>query len=204
MRKKVFTLLLQIIRLQHRESVKPVSLPRKEKRRTETEDLNLPAIKRFNASVRDAGRYVLIHLMNLCRNLPPVPGIEFGSSTICESDDNGLDERAAYFFSFNDVLISIVEVPNPTPHSKNLNMARLILRDVTGKYVWDFENFQSSPDEKSEIQYVQNLIQPNKVQTPSPQPLNLKPYPAREKGAIALYDFSVDGSKVDKMKELLQ
>lgn len=97
-----------------------------------------------------------------------------------------------------------MEIPNPHPTSKNTQLARLIVRDITGKYAWDFVNFQCLSEEKPEIQLIKSLLQPNKVQSVPPQPLNLKPYPARQKNSIALYDATVDGSKVDKMKELLQ
>jgi len=65
-------------------------------------------------------------------------GWELVGSAIVEQDDLDLADEwtpnTARFFSFNDdILISTVEMPVGAGASKS----RVILRDITGKYVWD-------------------------------------------------------------------
>jgi len=80
------------------------------------------------------------------------------SSQVAESDDI-LKEQKPLFYIYNDfALFSLVEVPLPD----GSHMARLILRDCTGKYAWDakinYNNYSHEipPAEKEPAVYSQS------------------------------------------------
>lgn len=70
---------MQSIRIQSRESSKPV-ITKKEKKRSdkETEDVlpSIPSKKPF-VTIKEAARYVLHQLMDIYRTFPPIPGFFF-------------------------------------------------------------------------------------------------------------------------------
>ena len=79
LRKKLFGLILQSIRIQYRESSKPV-IVKKEKKKSDKEiEDTLPSIpsKKPFVTIKEAGRYVLHQLMNIYRTFPPIPGFLF-------------------------------------------------------------------------------------------------------------------------------
>ena len=86
--------------------------------------------------IKEAAHILLIQLCNFLQNFPCKEGIEIISSQVSESDDI-FKEQKPLFFIYNDfALFSLVEVPIPNDPNGS-HMARLILRDCTGKYAWD-------------------------------------------------------------------
>lgn len=83
--------------------------------------------------VKEAAHILLIQLSNFLQNFPCKEGIEIMSSQISETDDIFKDQ-IPLFYIYNDfALFSLVEVPL----QDGTTLARLILRDCTGKYAWD-------------------------------------------------------------------
>jgi len=83
--------------------------------------------------IKEAAHILLVQLCNFLQNFPCGEGIEIMSSQITESDDIFKDQ-IPLFYIYNDfALFSLVEVPQ----TDGSHMARIILRDCTGKYAWD-------------------------------------------------------------------
>ncbi|KYQ90706.1 RapGAP/RanGAP domain-containing protein [Tieghemostelium lacteum] len=109
--------------------------------------------------VRDACETLLSHCLNFVHNFPSREGPSLFSSNIDEdddldfqpssnvSDDNEKSMRNSgsnsgaqqpIFFVLNDnLIISVMEISKP--NSNNGTLARLFIRDATGKYVWNFD-----------------------------------------------------------------
>lgn len=86
----------------------------------------------------EAAETVLQHLLNFHSNFPSVAGWELVGSAIVEQDDMAATGEwtpdCARFFAFDDdMVLSMVEMPV----SAGVSRTRVILRDVTGRYVWD-------------------------------------------------------------------
>jgi hypothetical protein len=72
--------------------------------------------------IRDGAFYLQNQLLNQQRNFPALPGVEFSSSAINETEDGtGLTESETSHFVYNDeIILSIAEVTHPvTKQSKN-------------------------------------------------------------------------------------
>ena len=85
-------------------------------------------------AVKEAANILLVQMTNFLQNFPCPAGIEILSSLVQENDDVEEDDSQPLFFIYNDfALFSLVEVPLEDGDS----MARVIMRDATGKYAWD-------------------------------------------------------------------
>ncbi|EFA77784.1 RapGAP/RanGAP domain-containing protein [Heterostelium album PN500] len=93
--------------------------------------------------IRESAETLLSHCLNFVHNFPSKHGPEIITSMIDEYDDNpaGLaDEEMPLFSVFNEnALISVVEVPKPGAPDQG-TVARLFIRDATGKYVWSIDH----------------------------------------------------------------
>ncbi|KAI8073208.1 hypothetical protein BC940DRAFT_343891 [Gongronella butleri] len=94
--------------------------------------------------VNEAAEAVLLHLLHYFNNFPPPHGPATMHSTIVgpgvstASDDKAADTdfRQYQYFSFNDTtIIAFVELP-PVDDTRPAE-TRVIIRDLTGRYVWD-------------------------------------------------------------------
>ena len=83
--------------------------------------------------IKEAAHILLVQLCNFLQNFPCAAGIEIMSSQVTEADDARKDQTPLFYIYNNFALFSLVEVPLPDGTS----MARIILRDCTGKYAWD-------------------------------------------------------------------
>eukprot|EP01094_Clydonella_sp_ATCC50884_P008894 TRINITY_DN1843_c1_g1_i2.p1 TRINITY_DN1843_c1_g1~~TRINITY_DN1843_c1_g1_i2.p1 ORF type:complete len:1500 (-),score=588.09 TRINITY_DN1843_c1_g1_i2:141-4463(-) len=84
--------------------------------------------------VKEAANILLVQLCNFLQNFPCKSGIEILSSLVQENDDVEEDESVPLYYIYNDfALFSLVEIPLEDGDS----MARVIMRDATGKYAWD-------------------------------------------------------------------
>lgn len=84
--------------------------------------------------IKEAATILLVQLCNFLQNFPCPAGIAVMSSMVQENDDVEEEESMPLFYIYNDfALFSLVEVPLEDGDS----MARVIMRDCTGKYAWD-------------------------------------------------------------------
>ena len=83
--------------------------------------------------IKEAAHILLIQLCNFLQNFPCKEGIEIMSSKVSETDDIFKDQKPLFYIYNDFALFSLVEVPLPDGN----HLARLILRDCTGKYAWD-------------------------------------------------------------------
>ena len=82
--------------------------------------------------VKESAQILLVQLCNFLQNFPSKEGVELMSSQVNEGDD--VEGANPMFFIYNDfALFSLTEIPL----SDSSSLARLILRDCTGKYAWD-------------------------------------------------------------------
>ncbi|GAM24743.1 hypothetical protein SAMD00019534_079180 [Acytostelium subglobosum LB1] len=93
--------------------------------------------------VQEAAETLLTHCFNFVHNFPSSKqGPQITTSLIDEYDDlqcSPIEEETPLFCVLHEnALISVVEIPKPAPEQGTL--ARLFIRDATGKYVWDFDN----------------------------------------------------------------
>ncbi|KAJ3100407.1 hypothetical protein HDU97_002239 [Phlyctochytrium planicorne] len=94
--------------------------------------------------IKDAAENVLLHIIHHIDNFPTPYGSSVLSSQIVDSSfsDDAKDDDKCLYFTFNDTtLITIAEIPGTTPSETR---TRTIVRDVTGKYVWDSYLFYES------------------------------------------------------------
>lgn len=95
-------------------------------------------------TIKEAAGILLVQLCNFLQNFPSPEGIEIISSQIGEDDDISVPQCEPLFYIYNDfALFSCIEVPK-----ENESVARIILRDSTGKYAWDstinYNNFTNA------------------------------------------------------------
>mmetsp|Transcript_28187 Transcript_28187/g.70760 ORF Transcript_28187/g.70760 Transcript_28187/m.70760 type:complete len:1006 (-) Transcript_28187:79-3096(-) len=85
-------------------------------------------------AIRDAAENLLLHLLNFYHHFPCREGVEIFNSLVSETDDvEDQGEQYAQTYVYNDtILFSVVEVPTTEGA-----MARIIVRDASGKYAWD-------------------------------------------------------------------
>ncbi|GAM28814.1 hypothetical protein SAMD00019534_119900, partial [Acytostelium subglobosum LB1] len=92
--------------------------------------------------IKDAAETLLFNCMNFVHHFPSKEGPEVFSSLVDEADDLQAavpeDETPLFSVLHENALISIVEVPKPNGQQGTL--ARLFIRDATGKYVWNFDH----------------------------------------------------------------
>lgn len=82
---------------------------------------------------------MLLHLLHHFNNFAPPYGPATIHSTIigpgAATDDHKEDMPKYQYFSFNDTtIVAFVELPETETHGPK---AQMIIRDVTGRYVWD-------------------------------------------------------------------
>eukprot|EP01114_Cavostelium_apophysatum_P016785 TRINITY_DN4844_c0_g1_i3.p1 TRINITY_DN4844_c0_g1~~TRINITY_DN4844_c0_g1_i3.p1 ORF type:complete len:1456 (+),score=431.48 TRINITY_DN4844_c0_g1_i3:258-4625(+) len=150
---------------------------------------------------KEAARYLLISALDLHKNFASLAGVEFSLSQVTESDDGGPDEsQVTHFIYKNSALISCVEVTGSTGEK----LARLFLRDATGRYAWNCRFAPTSRSVSSESSAEISLLGDNKPEAePSKEVVKGAPAPARTRGSIILYEEQ-DTAGVDKIDELLQ
>jgi hypothetical protein len=84
--------------------------------------------------IKEAATILLVQMCNFLQNFPCPAGIAVMSSMVQENDDVEEDDSVPLFYIYNDfALFSLVEIPLDDGSS----MARVIMRDCTGKYAWD-------------------------------------------------------------------
>lgn len=84
--------------------------------------------------VKEAAKILLVQFCNFMQNFPCKEGIEILCSQVTEADDLEGSVSPPLFYIYNDfALFSLVEVPL----EDGSHLARLILRDSTGRYAWD-------------------------------------------------------------------
>ncbi|KAJ3191793.1 Ral GTPase-activating protein subunit alpha-2 [Irineochytrium annulatum] len=94
--------------------------------------------------IKEAAENVLNHILHHFNNFASPFGPAVISSQILESAfaEDGRAEDKSLYFSFNDTtLISIIEIPGVTPLDTR---SRIVVRDMTGKFVWDNYLFYES------------------------------------------------------------
>ena len=146
--------------------------------------------------IKEAAHILLIQLCNFLQNFPCKEGIEIMSSQVSESDDI-LKEQKPLYFIYNDfALFSLVEVPL----ADGSHMARLILRDCTGKYAWDAKiNYNNYIHE---IPPVYSLLS-NPIEPPTEKEAPIYSQSDRQPG-VAPKATSTQGPPVDQLDDLLQ
>lgn len=104
--------------------------------------------------IKKAAHYILSHLFNFVGNNPPTSDISVQSSALLYEDDTVLDDgnledsNYARFFMFDDqFLFTVIEQPN---EKKNGPGVTVIVRDITGKFVWDSIQLFGSPEKTPE------------------------------------------------------
>lgn len=83
--------------------------------------------------VKESAQILLIQLCNFLQNFPSKEGVEIISSHVTEEDDIFENARPVFYIYNDFALFSLTEIPL----DDNTFLARLILRDCTGKYAWD-------------------------------------------------------------------
>eukprot|EP01133_Synstelium_polycarpum_P016306 gene16306-19394_t len=99
-----------------------------------------PEVETPTNSVYDAAETLLSHCLNFIHHFPSKEGPEVVSALIDEADDveQLAEDQMPLFSVLNEsALVSIVEVAKPDGSG---TLARLFIRDATGKYVWNFDH----------------------------------------------------------------
>ncbi|KAI8823427.1 uncharacterized protein EV422DRAFT_354572 [Fimicolochytrium jonesii] len=99
-----------------------------------------------NTMIKDTAEIVLTHILNHVHNFAPPYGAAMMGSQILDpslQEEGSRRESDKYlYFSFNrTTLITLVEIPGRTPLDTR---ARLIIRDMSGRYCWDSSLFYES------------------------------------------------------------
>ena len=152
--------------------------------------------------IKDAAHILLIQLLNFYQNFPCKEGIDILSSQVSELDDIFKDQIPLFYIYNDHSLFSFVEVAI----SDTETVARLILRDSTGKYAWDSRvNYKDPLDLLNSKSY--SLLQSNKItnapvkETKSSH--SHKGSSSREPGALPKAQNANQGPPVDQLEELL-
>eukprot|EP01116_Phalansterium_solitarium_P022559 TRINITY_DN7493_c0_g3_i1.p1 TRINITY_DN7493_c0_g3~~TRINITY_DN7493_c0_g3_i1.p1 ORF type:complete len:719 (-),score=309.68 TRINITY_DN7493_c0_g3_i1:189-2294(-) len=158
-------------------------------------------------TVKDAARFLLLHLLNFVHNYPALPGVEFSCSTVGELDepDNEESEASVPHYVFNrEIVFSLVEVADPRPSNLNGRMARIFLRDASGKYVWNCKLEPTPAASEPETAAIVPLVDPSNPRCgPEPDP---PPGPSlpRSPGSVPWFESSIDMARLDQAASLLQ
>ncbi|KAJ3031844.1 Ral GTPase-activating protein subunit alpha-1, partial [Rhizophlyctis rosea] len=107
--------------------------------------------------IKEAAENVLIHTLHHVGNFAPPYGPSMLSSQILDpalSEDPGSEPDRYLYFTYNGTtLITLVELPGSTPLETR---ARLIVRDMTGRYSWDSYTFYQSLRKMQKLVYKQS------------------------------------------------
>lgn len=102
--------------------------------------------------IKETAENVLEHILHHVNNFAPPHGSALMSSAIADPvfiDDYSKNNDKYLYFTYNDsTILTLVEIPGSTPQSTR---ARVIARNVTGKYVWDSFLFCESVKECIQI-----------------------------------------------------
>ncbi|KAJ3038843.1 Ral GTPase-activating protein subunit alpha-2 [Rhizophlyctis rosea] len=95
--------------------------------------------------IKEAAENALMHILHQVGNFAPPYGPSMLSSQILDpalSEDPTAEPDRYLYFTFNGTtLITLVEIPGSSPLEAR---ARLIVRDMTGRYAWDSYTFYQS------------------------------------------------------------
>ncbi|KAI8851661.1 hypothetical protein BC829DRAFT_386568, partial [Chytridium lagenaria] len=101
----------------------------------------------YDSVIKETAENVLLHIIHHLDHFPNAHGPALMNSQIMDPGfvDEAREEEKCLYFTFNDTtLVTVVEVPGASPLETR---SRIIVRDVTGKYVWDSYLFYESLQE---------------------------------------------------------
>eukprot|EP01114_Cavostelium_apophysatum_P012785 TRINITY_DN2948_c0_g1_i1.p1 TRINITY_DN2948_c0_g1~~TRINITY_DN2948_c0_g1_i1.p1 ORF type:complete len:1028 (+),score=340.40 TRINITY_DN2948_c0_g1_i1:1417-4500(+) len=145
--------------------------------------------------IREAAEITLLQLLNQYNNFPSAGGAEVTGTQINDYDDSN-----AIHFVYNDLMvISLSEV-----QSANGKVARLLIRDSTGKYAWD-SNLIYDDKETSNANTTANTNALAVTLPPPKADVAAAPAPAhtRKKGELLKFSENVNLSGTDMLGEVL-
>jgi hypothetical protein len=173
----------------------PISMQQAQDPYLEAFDKLMTAPSHGSEVIKEAAGILLVQLCNFMQNFPCPEGIEIFSSHICEEDDITEQVCEPLFYIYNDfALFSLVEVPHGDDR-----IARVVLRDSTGKYAWDSTISYINSD--SDIPQTVNLLQ-QPILAPSQMDAIRVSQSERPSGTPpAFFD---QGAPADQIDDLLQ